>query len=187
MSIRLKKRPEEIWREQEYFSQWTRFSEVIVVVFTERLSFLTASLLQWTTINSCYHRYKIYLGEYRKAGIVWLALLSISILSDESSSSQMGIASALPENVSKKQELENTAILWLKGEQQLEKTKGFLLPHLPITSGFVSVIVKIYCIKHGILKKYIIWLFVRLRTWEDWRTSPDKLSFPLAMTFMLHS
>lgn len=125
MSIRLKKRPEETWREQEYFSQWTRFSEVTFVVFTEMLSFLIASLLQWTTRNSCYHRYKTYFGEYRKAGIVWLALLSISIVSDESSSSQMGIALALQKNVSKEEELENTAILWLKGEPQLERKKGF--------------------------------------------------------------
>lgn len=37
----------------------------------------------------------------------------------------MGIALALQKNVSKEEELENTAILWLKGEQQLERKKGF--------------------------------------------------------------
>lgn len=36
----------------------------------------------------------------------------------------MGIALALLKKVSKQQELENTAILWLNGKQQLEKTEG---------------------------------------------------------------
>lgn len=39
----------------------------------------------------------------------------------------MGIALALLKNVSKQQELENTAILWPKGERQLEKSVYFLI------------------------------------------------------------
>lgn len=54
-------------------------------------------------------------GEDRESGDVWLTLISISIPFQVSNKSQIGITVAL-QDVSKQQELENTAILWQKGE-----------------------------------------------------------------------